>query len=301
MPAPSRDAPSRDAHGLTARGQPPSLRLRRLAAELRALRAAAKLTRDHAAQRTRLNNATLWRIETARTRPQRRTLLALLDLYGVAEESRRAELLDLTQPGAPVADLSPPTDGRPLGGYATRIGFEAEACQVSLFEARFVPDLLQTPEYARAALTGLAPEADATEVERQVALRLRRRARLDTDPPLRVHAVVDESALHRRIGTDRVHHNQLRWLADLARQPQVTFRVLPYRAGAHPGLHGDFTLLDFPDPADASLVCVETATGVSLVEDEASLARYRSRFARLCDLALDPAGSRRLLTALDGR
>src|SRR2546430_13463467 len=82
---------------LSTRRQPPTVRLRRLAAELRTLRTTAGLTRDEISEQTNINPATLYRIETAKVRPQRRTLLALLDRYGVTDEARRAELVGLSR------------------------------------------------------------------------------------------------------------------------------------------------------------------------------------------------------------
>jgi len=73
---------------MPARRPTPTLRLRRLAAELRRLRAEAGLTREEVAGRTGVNEATLYRIETAKARPQARTLTALLDLYVVPDEAR---------------------------------------------------------------------------------------------------------------------------------------------------------------------------------------------------------------------
>jgi transcriptional regulator with XRE-family HTH domain len=77
--------------------QPPTVRLRRLAAELRRLRAATGLTREQVSDQTAINSATLYRIETAKVRPQRRTLMALLNEYGVTDATRRSELIALTQ------------------------------------------------------------------------------------------------------------------------------------------------------------------------------------------------------------
>jgi transcriptional regulator with XRE-family HTH domain len=73
----------------TKQAKPPTVRLRRLATELRRLRTAAHLSREQVEERTGVNEGTLYRIETARARPQRRTLIALLDLYG-AEDPQRA-------------------------------------------------------------------------------------------------------------------------------------------------------------------------------------------------------------------
>src|SRR5438270_9424088 len=61
----------------TTRPKPPTVRLRRLAAELRRLRTGTELSREDVEKRTGINEATLYRIETARARPQRRTLVAL--------------------------------------------------------------------------------------------------------------------------------------------------------------------------------------------------------------------------------
>src|SRR5580700_8763431 len=72
-------------NAMPARKPTPTLRLRRLAAELRRLRSDAGLTREEVTERTGINEATLYRIEVARARPQTRTLMALLELYGVAE------------------------------------------------------------------------------------------------------------------------------------------------------------------------------------------------------------------------
>lgn len=72
--------------------QTPTVRLRRLAAELRLLRTSSGLTRDEIAERSGINVATLYRIEHARVRPQTRTLRTLLALYGV-EGAHQDELI----------------------------------------------------------------------------------------------------------------------------------------------------------------------------------------------------------------
>lgn len=284
--------------GLTPSGRPPSLRLRRLAAELRRLRQTARLTREAVADRTELNSATLWRIENGRVRPQRRTLLALMDLYGVHDERRRAELIDLTRPETPAGDPPFLTDGQPPDGHATLLHFESEAHRVRLYEWRFVPDLLQTDRYAHAVLAGLHPDVGPDEIDRLATVRAHRRARLDADPPIEVHALLDESALHRRVGDDRTHRAQLRRLSELAEAPRITIQVLPYGLGAHVGLRSAFAIIDFPDPADAGLVCVESHREPVFLEEPAELADHVTRFERLCAVALDPDRSRSLVSGL---
>ena len=79
---------------MTEKRQTPTVRLRRMAAEIRTLRAESGLTRDDVVERTGINAATLYRIEHARVRPQTRTLRTLLDLYG-ADLDKQAELVEL--------------------------------------------------------------------------------------------------------------------------------------------------------------------------------------------------------------
>src|SRR5713226_5689783 len=81
---------------MASRAKPPTVRLRRLAAELRRLRADAGYSREQVEEQTGVNEGTLYRLETARARPQRRTLIALLDLYGVSGDARTA-LLDIAK------------------------------------------------------------------------------------------------------------------------------------------------------------------------------------------------------------
>src|SRR5947207_12178017 len=80
----------------TNQAKPPTVRLRRLAAALRRLRADSGLTREEVEEQTGVNPGTLYRLESARSRPQKRTLIALLNLYGV-DSGLRADLLDLSK------------------------------------------------------------------------------------------------------------------------------------------------------------------------------------------------------------
>src|ERR1035437_10602681 len=77
---------------MPSKGPAPTVRHRRLAAELRRLREAAGLTQEEVSERTGKDRSTLYRLESAQQRPQRSTLIQLLDLYGV-DQARRAEVL----------------------------------------------------------------------------------------------------------------------------------------------------------------------------------------------------------------
>ena len=135
---------------MPARRPPPTLRLRRLAAELGRLRADAGLTREEVASRTGINEATLYRLEVAKARPQARTLVALLDLYGVTDAAHRAELQALAKQSDEQSWLQSFPPDLPEA-YTTYIAFEGEAQSLLNYECLFIPGLLQTEDYARAA------------------------------------------------------------------------------------------------------------------------------------------------------
>ncbi|RKF23878.1 helix-turn-helix domain-containing protein [Micromonospora globbae] len=279
---------------LSARRQPPTVRLRRLAAELRGLRTAAGLTREEVNEQTGINPATLYRIETARVRPQRRTLMAMLDKYGVTDEDRRSELIALSRQAAQLGWLQAYESELPEL-YTTYISFEAEARSVRNYESLFVPGLLQTENYAHAVIRGVLPLATDLDVQARVDARMQRQESLRKTEPLRVWAILDEAVLHRQTGGAEVMAEQLEALARAADQPHVTLQVIPFTAGAHAGMPGSFVVMDFPDPADPALVYVDSMAGDLFLEREADVRRYATTFEHLRATALDPTNSIKLI------
>lgn len=275
----------------------PTVRLRRLAAEMRRLRESREMTREEVSERTSINEATIYRLETARVqRPQKRTLTALLDLYGVGEP-HRAELLALGREGERQGWLQPYHSELPED-YTTYIGFEAEARSVSNYESLFLPGLLQTEDYARAVIKGGLPMASEHDVEQRVQARIERQHLLSKSSPLRLWAIVDEAALHRQVGGPDVMRAQLVQLIKAASEPPVTLQVIPYSAGAHAGMPGSFAVLDFPNPADPAVVHIDTMAGDLFLESEADLRRYRLLFEHLRAVASSPDQSTSLLATL---
>jgi transcriptional regulator with XRE-family HTH domain len=266
------------------------LRLRRLAAELRRLRAEAGLTREEFAWRP------LYRIETAKARPQGRTLTALLDLYAVPDELR-AELGALARQSGEQNWLQSFPSELPEP-YPMYISFEGEARSLLNYESLFIPGLLQTEDYARAALSRGSPTASRDEIQRLVEARMSRQAVLTRDPALRLWAIVDEAAFHRLVGGEGVMKSQLEHLAEAAELPQVTLQAVPYDVGAHPGMAGAFVILQFDDPGASDVVYVESGSGDLFMESETDVTRYIVIFEHLRALALPPDASVSLIMNL---
>jgi hypothetical protein len=106
-----------------------------------------------------------------------------------------------------------------------------------------IPGLLQTEEYPRAVtdeiLCGAAPDV----ARQQVEARLTRQRLLTQESPPQLWTVIDEAALHRVVGGPGVMRAQLEALIERAALPNVTVQVLPFEAGAHPGMDSTFILL----------------------------------------------------------
>jgi transcriptional regulator with XRE-family HTH domain len=274
----------------------PTVRHRRLAAELRRLREAAGLTQEDVSERTGKDRSTLYRLESAQQRPQRSTLIQLLDLYGV-DQARRAELLTVLREAGQRGWMQPYRSDLPEI-YSDYISFEAEARSVSNYESLFIPGLLQTEDYARAVISGILPHAGTEQVEIRVSARMERQALLTRDSPPQLWAIMDEAAVRRVVGGREVMRQQLARIQERAALPNVTAQVIPYDAGAHPGMPGSFIVLEFPDQADQSLIYLDSMAGDLFLEDDAEIRRYILMFGHLRAAALRPGESARLLASI---
>jgi transcriptional regulator with XRE-family HTH domain len=278
----------------TNQAKPPTVRLRRLAAALRRLRADSGLTREEVEEQTGVNPGTLYRLESARSRPQKRTLIALLNLYEVTGDLR-ADLLDLSKNADGQGWLRPYHAELPEE-YAAYISFESEARATRNYESLYIPGLLQTEDYARSAIHGTLPTATGEEVENRVRARMERQERLAGESPVELWAIADEAAIRRQVGGPKVMRAQLEHLLAAARQPNITVQVIPYDVGAHPGMPGSFIYMEFTDPADPDLVYVDTLAGDLFLESDDDLRLYASMFDHLRAIALSPAKTKGLIT-----
>jgi len=276
----------------------PTVRRRRLAAELRRLRERAGLTGDEVAEHVGWSASKVSRIETAQTAPRDSDIRKLLALYGIGGRDAE-ELLALAKEAAgkgwweTYSPTLPPE-------YSALIGMEAEAQSALSWAAQIVPGLFQTDEYALEVTNGylerIAP-VPPRETRRRVEVRLARQQVLTRDNPLQLSAVLDESVLYRRFGDRDVMNSQLKKLLELSERDNISLRILPLE-GRHPIGTGAFVLLRFGDVHHVThqdVVYIENLTGGRYVEEEEEVYRYQRSFDRLSELALDKAESREML------
>ncbi len=280
----------------------PSVRRRRLAAELRRLREELGLTGEEVADTLQWSASKISRIETYRTGVKSADLGKLLDVYGVPPE-HRDELLALTREPRRKGWWEAYTDVLPPW-YAAYIVLESEAEKIMWWSPELVNGLLQTEGYAR-AVTGTmgAPTDPPGEITRRIQARLRRQRILGGDGPTSVTFVLDESVLMRRLGDRQVMRDQLEHLIKVAALPNVALHVLRL-ADTHPvGGGGGFALMQFPavpgiGPASDVVYIEQLGRSALYVEDEAETYQYRLAFERLVSEALDPARSRELIETI---
>lgn len=267
----------------------PTLRRRRLSAEVLALRERAGLTAAEAARRLDWHPSKITRMERNEwKRPLVRDVQDLCDLYDVTDPTRRERLVTLAREGRQRGWWHPYEAGL-TEQYSTYIGLETEAASVVNFEGLQVPGLLQTADYARAVIHGGQAEITEEETTRRVEVRVARQSVLTREDPLRFSAVLDEAVLRRQVGDPDVMRAQLQHLLELAELPRVTLQVIPFEAGAHPGALGPFAVLKFADLADPEAVYVENLAGELFIEQPAEVERFQVAFQRLVAVALSPA------------
>lgn len=283
--------------------EPGSLKIgrRQLAAELRRLRELANMTGDEVAEQVGWSGSKVSRIELNRTEVKARDLIKLLDLYGVGEPLR-ADLLALAMARRSRGWWGAYSDTI-QSDYAEYIELEDEAAEAMCWSTMLVHGLLQTQEYAKAAMEShleWLPVTPTARVLKLIEIRQMRQRRItDSDEPLNLSVVLDESVLLRRIAEDAVMREQLHRLVELSRLPNVTLQVLPL-AGRHPIATGSFNLLVFPSvlgSGPASFVAyVELLTRNELYAgEEAETNEYRLAFTQLATRSLKPDATRQLI------
>ncbi|HWE91365.1 MAG TPA: helix-turn-helix transcriptional regulator [Pseudonocardiaceae bacterium] len=280
---------------MTEKPKPPnsSIRSRRVSAELRQLRTDQNMTEAQVAKALGMSASKVSRIETGERGLTIIDVANMLGLYQVPQH-RRDQLLDLVRKADERGLWFAQGSGLPEL-WQTLIDFERRANRIQNYEALVVPGLLQTADYCGAMIQGVSRAITEGELDKLVGARMARQAILRRRD-VEYLAVVSEAALQQVIGDSSTQRRQLRRLVDEADRPNVTIRVIPRASGAHAGLEGPFQTLDFPD--EPSVIYVENQTTCLFMEEKDDLEAYRLRLSNILGVALSPAKSVDLISAL---
>ncbi|MET9545731.1 MULTISPECIES: helix-turn-helix transcriptional regulator [unclassified Streptomyces] len=273
----------------------PTVRRRRLGQELRRLRELKGMTAEEVAERLLVSQSKISRLENGRRSISQRDVRDLCGVYEVEDHRIVDSLMQMAK------------DSRQQGWwhsfgdipYSVYIGLETDAASLRVYDPQVVPGLLQTRGYAEALITGALPETTTTDIEKRVQVRMRRQERIAApDNPLRLWTVLDESALRRVVGSRQLMRDQLEHLLEQSQLPHVTVQVIPFELGAHPGLNGQYAILEFPDAADSSVVYIEGVTSDLYLEKANDVQQYSVMYEHLRAQALNVEQSRQLIAGI---
>ncbi|MBG0854535.1 helix-turn-helix domain-containing protein [Streptomyces spinoverrucosus] len=262
----------------------PTVRRRRLGQELRRLRELKGMTAEEVAERLLVSQSKISRLENGRRSISQRDVRDLCGVYEVEDHRIVDSLMQMAK------------DSRQQGWwhsfgdipYSVYIGLETDAASLRVYDPQVVPGLLQTRQYAEALIQGALPEATPTDIDKRVQVRLRRQERIAAEEnPLRLWAVLDEAAVRREVGNKQVMIDQLEHLLEMSQLPHVTVQLIPFQMGAHPGVSGQYAILEFPDAADSSVVYIEGVTSDLYLEKPQDVQKYSVMYEHLRAQALN--------------
>ncbi len=274
----------------------PTVRRRRLAAELREIRESKGRSGETVAAALRWSPSKISRYERAKTGLRPREVERLLDYYQITGP-RRELLLALAEDAAQKGWWEDFSDIL-SEDYQQFIGLEHEAATIAVWHVDVVPGLLQTESYARNIISSYSrvePIAPGM-IGRLVRVRMRRQQVLNRDD-LQISVVLDESILKRRIGSETVMREQLQHLVQEADRANLTLQILPLDA-QHTVVGESFEIFGFGTDGDAMLqdvVSTEAMRSGFIVEGERETYLHRIAFQTLTEAALDAAASRALI------
>ncbi|MER6290230.1 helix-turn-helix domain-containing protein [Streptomyces sviceus] len=271
----------------------PTVRRRLLGAELRRLRLASGLKSTEVAERLMVSQPKISHMENGRRTISPRDVRDLCALYEVKDQQAIDTLMQMAresgQPGwwHAYGDI-------PQSVY---IALETDAASLDSYAPSVIPALLQTPAYAHSVIEETIPQLTVEEAGTRLKVRLRRQHRIyNPARPLRLWVVLDESALRRVVGSPDIMREQLEHLNALGAEPHITVQVLPYTAGAHPGLSGQFSILHFADDSANPVVHLERYTSDLYLDKPSDVQHYRGLHEHLQSQALSPDTSRDFIT-----
>jgi transcriptional regulator with XRE-family HTH domain len=275
-----------------ATDQGPVVQSALLRSELIRLRKESGQTQEQVAEALDWSPSKLIRVEGGRSSITKVDLDALLTRYGISSESQRERLQLLNRGARERAWWATYRDDLDAT-YVEYVGYEAGAAFIRQFQSGYVPGLLQTRAYAEIMTTN---SVDAVRATPAVKLRLQRQSELARrSPPPRQYYVVDEAVIRRHVGISQdpaIMPDQLLRIAERAQAEElITVRVIPFNTGAHPGLSGPFTLLEFDGPMP-DLLYLDAGRETTLITGtDPRIAEYADDFEVLLESALSASDS----------
>ncbi|MUL42558.1 helix-turn-helix domain-containing protein [Streptomonospora sp. PA3] len=264
-----------------------------LGSELRKFREARGLTRGEAGHYIRGSESKISRMELGRVGFKVRDVEDLLKLYGVTDREQIQTMVGLARDSKKPGWWQAYGESLP-NWFQVYVGLEEAATRIRVYEAQFVPGMLQTEEYARAVIAAGRSVPDPTAEDR-VAVRMRRQRHIEGDSGCKLWAIIDEAAVRRPVGGRDIMRGQLERLIKLSERRNITLQIVPFSAGAHAAEAGSFTILRYPDFGLSDIIYLEQLTGSMCLDRRSEIDAYTMAMERLSVIAEPPSHTKDIL------
>ncbi|MFI6996500.1 helix-turn-helix domain-containing protein [Nocardia sp. NPDC050175] len=275
----------------------PTVFRRMLGSRLQQLRKERGLTQQDVGRGVFASVSKISRIETGMVGLDRLDVIKLLRYYGVTEHEEYEKYLSLVQLGNRPGWWHRDSDSLPKGFEL--LNLESAARTIRCYEPAVVPELLQTAEYARAAIRLRYPEWPEHEIDRLLEVRLRRQRILDRADPPYLWILVEESALRRPIGGTTVWGNQIDRLGQAIQAENIVVQVVGDKLCGQAVAGSAFLYLRFIETQLPAVVCVSQPTSTLYLESLGDIDRYLYIANQLAMQAARPSETAAWLQSLE--
>ncbi|WP_306320314.1 MULTISPECIES: helix-turn-helix transcriptional regulator [unclassified Streptomyces] len=266
-----------------------------LGRRLQDMRLAAGASLEDAAKALRVKPLTIRRLEKAEVALKPLYVEKLLETFG-ADRQEIEEFVDLAERANEPGWWHSYRDAVP-SWFTAYVSLETDAKTLRTYEPQYVTGLLQTPDYARAVLRGGLPNGTEEDLERRVALRLRRQGLLERPDAPTLWVVMEEAVLHREVGGDDVMREQIERLLDMSELPHISLDIVPFSAGAHVGACAPFTYFRFEEPELPDIVYSELLSASVYLDQRPDVVAHLEAHSRMA-LLTSSDDSRALLNRM---
>ncbi|MFD8381301.1 helix-turn-helix domain-containing protein [Streptomyces sp. NPDC059679] len=271
---------------------PPTIRQRRLGAELRRLREQAELNATQAGVLLGSSQSRVSSIESGGYAVSADRVRAMARAYGCADQALTEALAEMTGGRTrgwwdEYRDILPPS-------MLDMAELEHHAQAMRVASVIHMPGVLQTRDHAHAIISAVEPPLAPHEVEHRVSHRIKRQAVLHGEQPTPLTATIHEAALRMEFGGPGVARAQLDYLLTMSEREHITVLVVPFGAGAFPN-SGQGIIYCCGEVPRLDTVQLDTDHGSEFLDTQPQLTWYRSTLDRMEALALKPAQSRDMI------
>ncbi|MFJ8474030.1 helix-turn-helix domain-containing protein [Kitasatospora sp. NPDC094011] len=273
----------------------PTLRQRRLGAELRRMREQAGFSGSHVARELGVTSALVTQMENGKSAvsvERLRTIAALCMCVNEPLVDALAEIITERGGGGWWEEYR----GRLSQDFLEVAEIEGHARGLSAYTMAFIHGLLQTNAYVSAIFARSYPPLPGHEVDLRAEFRLRRQhiVRSEGTP---FTAYIHEAALRMQFSGAKVQADQLGALIDASEQPNIAIRVVPFDVDAVPLNTENFTYFD-GSIQELDTVQADSGVGNLLFDAPAHTARFRSLLGRIGSAALSEEESRDFIRSI---